>query len=261
MLSPLARTNLKSFFTYCFVVYPALVGFAHPAQAEDVTVAVAANFISPFREIASDFEKTTGHRVQVVSGSSGKFYAQIKNGAPFDIFFSADQERPKKLEDEGLGLKGTRFTYAVGRLVLWSPNPKLVTGEQTLRDARFKHLTMANPKVAPYGVAAVQVMKKLGLWDRLQPSLVQGESIGQTLEFIDSGNAELGFIALSQALDHNLKQRGNRWDIPLDLYDPINQDAVLLSRGRSNVGAQALIEYVRSPEARAVIERYGYGVK
>lgn len=240
------------------LVFAVLVG---PASAVDVTVAVAANFIPPFREIATRFEQTTGHRLQVVSGASGKFYAQIKNGAPFDVFFSADQERPKLLEEEGAGVVGSRFTYAIGRLVLWSPDAPVVTGEQTLRDGRFKHLAMANPQVAPYGAAAKHVMMKLGLWDQLQSRIVQGESLGQTMGFVTSGNAELGFVALSQVLDPALKQAGSRWDIPLDLYDPINQDVVLLTYGRSNPGAEALLVYIRGADARRVIERFGYGLK
>lgn len=234
---------------------------AGPANAAEITAAVAANFISPFREIATQFERTTGHRLRVVSGSSGNFYTQITNGAPFDVFFSADQERPRLLEEEGAGVNGSRFTYAIGRLVLWSPDPQLVVGEYTLHDGRFKHLAIANPQVAPYGVAAKQVMIKLGLWDQLQPRIVQGESLGQTMGFITSGNAALGFIALSQAEDPALRQTGSRWDIPPHLYDPINQDVVLLTKGRSNPGAEALLVYVRGADARRIIKRFGYALK
>jgi molybdate transport system substrate-binding protein len=230
-----------------------------PANAAEVTVAVAANFVPPFREIAARFEETTGHHLRVLPGSSGTFYAQIKNGAPIDVFFSADQHRPKRLEEEGAGVAGSRFTYAVGRLVLWSADPLLVAGEQTLRDGRFKRIAMADPRVAPYGAAAVQVMKALGVWDHLQPRIVLGKSLGQTIGFVDTGNAELGFIALSQALDANLESTGSRWDIPRALYDPIRQDVVVTSHGASNPGARALAEYVRDdPDARAVIERFGY---
>ncbi len=232
-----------------------------PAHAEQVQVAVASNFVPPFREIAAEFEKSTGHNVLVSAGSSGKFYAQVKNGAPFDVFFSADDERPKLLEQEGLAVKGSRFTYAVGRLVLWSPDPSLVKGEQTLRIAVFKHLAMANPKTAPYGLAAMQAMVKLGVWEGLQTRIVQGENIGQTIGFIESGNAELGFVALSQALDPVLKGKGSRWDIPTTLHDPIAQDVVLLMKGQSNPAAKALMEFVRSPGAKTVIGRYGYEVQ
>ena len=243
------------------VLFLFVVGLATPAGADEVTVAVAANFMPAFRAIADKFEPATGHHIIAISGSSGKLYSQITNGAPFDVFFSADQERPLRLEDEGAAVKGSRFTYAVGRLVLWSPDPALVTGEQALRRPLFKHLAIANPQVAPYGVAARQVMVKLGLWDQLQPRLVQGESLGQTMGFITSGNAELGFIALSQALDPAVKQTGSRWDISRDLYDPIAQDAVWLVNGRSKLGALALMEYVRGAAARRVIERFGYGLK
>ena len=179
-----------------------------PALAEQALVAVAANFVPPFREVAMEFEKATGHTVQVASGSSGTFYTQIKNGAPFDVFFSADNERPKILEEEGLGVKGSRFTYAIGRLVLWSSDPDLVKGEDTLRSEKFKHLAIANPKTAPYGVAAMQAMQKLGVWGAVQPRLVIGENLGQTIGFIESGNAELGFLALSQVMDPKIKVRG-----------------------------------------------------
>lgn len=238
-----------------------VMGLAFPARADEVTSAVAANFLPAFRAIAIGFERATGHRVKAISGSSGSFYGQIKNGAPFDVFFAADQERPQRLEHEGFAVPGSRFTYAIGRLILWSPDPDLVAGEQTLRTARFRHLAMANPQLAPYGIAAKQVMMKLGLWDQLQPRIVRGESLGQTMGFITSGNAELGFVALSQVLDPGLKQAGSRWDIALDLYDSIDQDAVLLVKARSNSAALALMEYVRGPEARQVIERFGYGLK
>ena len=232
-----------------------------PALAEQVLVAVAANFVPPFREVAMEFEKATGHNVQVASGSSGNFYTQIKNGAPFDVFFSADNERPKLLENEGLGVKGSRFTYAIGRLVLWSPDPTLVKGEDTLRSEKFKHLAIANPKTAPYGVAAKQTMEKLGVWETVQPRLVLGENLGQTIGFIESGNAELGFLALSQVLDPKMKGKGGRWDVPVNLHEPIQQDVVLLTKGKDNAAAKALMEFVGGPQATAIIERYGYELK
>jgi molybdate transport system substrate-binding protein len=237
------------------------IWYANPARADDVTAAVAANFLPAFRVIAVEFEQATGHHLNTVSGSSGKFYSQIIHGAPFDVFFSADRERPQRLEAEGFVVNGSRFTYAVGRLILWSPDPGLVRGEGTLRIGAFEHLAIANPLLAPYGAAARQAMMNLGLWDLLQPRIVQGESLGQTMGFISSGNADLGFVALSQILDPTFKQTGSRWDIPLDLYDPINQDVVLLVRGRSNPGARALLEYVRGPDAQQVIQHFGYGLK
>jgi molybdate transport system substrate-binding protein len=232
-----------------------------PALAEQALVAVAANFVPPFREVAMEFEKATGHTLQVASGSSGNFYAQIKNGAPFDVFFSADNERPKLLEEEGLGVKGSRFTYAIGRLVLWSPDPHLVKGEDTLRSASFKHLAIANPKTAPYGAAAMQTMQKLGVWETVQSRLVMGENLGQTFGFVESGNAELGFLALSQVMDQKMKGKGGRWDVPVNLHEPIQQDVVLLAKGKDNQAAKALMEFMGRPQATAIIERYGYELK
>ena len=232
-----------------------------PVLAEQAMVAVAANFLPPFREVALEFEKATGHTVQVASGASGNFFTQIKNGAPFDVFFSADAERPKLLEDDGLAVKGSRFTYAIGRLVLWSADPNLVKGEDTLRSEKFKHLAIANPKAAPYGVAAMQTMQKLGVWESLQSRLVLGESLGQTIGFIESGNAELGFLALSQVLDPKMKGKGGRWDVPINLHEPIKQDVVLLTKGKDNPAANALMEFMGGPQAMAIIERYGYELK
>lgn len=229
-----------------------------PAFADQVLVAVSANFIPPFREIATEFEKATGHAVRVAAGSSGNFHSQIKNGAPFEVFLSADTERPKLLEDEGLGVKDSRFTYAIGRLVLWSPNPDLIKGEETLRSRNYKRLAIANPKTAPYGVAAMQAMQKLELWDSLQPHIVMGESLGQTMGFIESGNAQLGFVALSQVLDPKIKGQGSRWVVPTNLHEPIKQDVILLTKGNENVAAKALMEFLGSPKSKTIIERYGY---
>ena len=248
------RSSIRALFLLLFVA-------ATTAYAEEVQVAVAANFVPPFKEISAEFEKATGHKVQSSPGSSGKFYAQIKNGAPFEVFFSADDERPKLLEDEGFGVKGTRFTYAVGRLVLWSPDPSLVNGEQVLRTDKFKHLAVANPKTAPYGTAAMQAMQKLVLWDHLQSRIVLGENLGQTIGFIESGNAELGFLALSQVLNPKIKGKGSRWDVPNNLHEPIRQDAILLAKGQSNPAAKALMEFMHGPQAQAIIERYGYELK
>jgi molybdate transport system substrate-binding protein len=231
------------------------------ANAEEVQVAVAANFVSTMKDIAAEFERGSKHKVQVTPGSSGKFYAQIKNGAPFDVLLSADDERPKLLEDEGLGVKGSRFTYAVGRLVLWSQDPALVTGQDTLKTATFKHLAIANPKLAPYGVAAMQAMIKLGLWESLQSRIVMGENLGQTAGFLESGNAELGFLALAQVLDEKLKGKGSRWEVPESLHEPIRQDAVLLTKGESNPAAKSFLEFLHSQEARVIMERYGYRVE
>lgn len=247
------------FLTCC--LFASLITAVTPGFAEQVLVAVAANFAPPFREIAIEFETTTGHNVRVASGSSGNFYSQIKNGAPFDVFFSADAERPKLLEDEGLGIKDTRFTYAIGRLVLWSPNENLIKGEETLRSKQYKRLAMANPKTAPYGVAAMQTMQKLELWETLQPQIVMGESLGQTMGFIESGNAQIGFVALSQVLGPKMKGKGGRWDVPNNLHEPIKQDVIVLTRAKDNQAAKALMEFIGSPQAKKIIERYGYELK
>lgn len=232
-----------------------------PALAEQVLVAVAANFVPPFREVAMEFEKSSGHSVQVAAGSSGNFFAQIKNGAPFDVFFSADSERPQRLGEEGFGVKESRFTYAFGRVVLWSPDADLVKGEETLRSKKFKRLAMANPKTAPYGVAAMQTMQKLELWESLQPQIVMGENLGQTMGFVESGNAPLGFLALSQVMDPKYKGKGSRWLIPISLHEPIQQDVILLTKAKDNQAAKALMEFMHGPEAKAIIERYGYELK
>jgi molybdate transport system substrate-binding protein len=245
----------RLFTWFLFVVVTLAVA---PAFAEQVLVAVAANFVPPFREIAIEFERTTGHNVQVAAGSSGNFYSQIKNGAPFDVFFSADNERPKLLGEEGFGVKDSRFTYAIGRLVLWSPNADLIKGEETLRFKQYKRLAMANPKTAPYGVAAMQAMQKLELWEGIQSQIVMGESLGQTMGFIESGNAQLGFVALSQITDPKIKGKGSRWDVPTNLHEPIKQDVILLTKGKDNPAAKALMEFMSGHQAKAVIERYGY---
>lgn len=249
----------RKLLPWYIVVIVALAGT--PAFAESILVAVAANFVPPFREIAIEFETATGHNIRVATGSSGNFYSQIKNGAPFDVFFSADAERPKLLEDEGLGVKDFRFTYAIGRLILWSPNGDLIKGEETLRFKQYKRLAMANPKTAPYGVAAMQVMQKLELWESLQPHIVMGESLGQTMGFIESGNAQLGFVALSQVLDPKLKGQGSRWDVPTHLHEPIKQDVILLMKGKDNAAAKSLMEFIGGPQAKKIIERYGYELK
>ncbi len=247
---------LKTLAAGCLCVWLLLGGTG--AQAERVQVAVAANFVPAFKDIAAAFEKQSGHVVQTTSGSSGKFYAQIKNGAPFEVFFSPDDERPKLLEQEGLGVRGSRFTYAIGRLVLWSQDPALTAGEEVLKTGKFKHLAMANPQTAPYGTAAMQAMKQLGVWESLQPRIVMGENLGQALGFVESGNAELGFFALSQVLEDKLKGKGSRWDVPSNLHEPLKQDAILLTKGHDNSAAKALMEFMRSPQTRAVLERFGY---
>lgn len=243
-------------FTWCVCLFSTMA--VTPACAEQALVAVAANFIPPFREIALAFETTTGHTLRVAAGSSGNFYSQIKNGAPFDLFLSADRERPKLLEDEGLGVKESRMTYAIGRLVLWSPDENLIKGEETLRVKHYKRLAIANPKAAPYGVAAMQALQKLEQWESIQPHMVMGESLGQTMGFIESGNAQLGFVAWSQVLDPKIKGKGSHWLVPTHLHEPIKQDVILLTKGKNNSAAKALMEFIASPTAQTIITRYGY---
>ncbi len=226
------------------------------AQADEVHVAVAANFTAAMKEIAANFEQASGHHAVVSYGSTGKLFAQIEHGAPFEVFLAADQKRPKLLEEKGTA--SGRFTYAVGKLVLWSSNTKRTANEQALRGGDFQKLAIANPKTAPYGAAALEIMRNLGLYEALEPKLVIGDSIAQTHQFAATGNAEFGFVALAQiALDDS----GSRWLVPEKLYTPIRQDAVLLSKGKDNPAAQALLDYLKGDAARAVIQKYGYGVE
>lgn len=234
---------------------------AGPVGAEEVQVAVAANFTLPMREIADDFEQATGHKVKLSFGATGKFYAQIRNGAPFDILLAADNTTPERMEKEGRGVPGSRFTYAIGKLVLWSAQSGFVDDRGTvLRKNRYRHLSIANPKLAPYGVAAIEVLTRLKLLPTVQPRFVQGESIAQTYQFTATGNAELGFVALSQVYREGKIRSGSAWIVPADLYSPIKQDAVLLTKAKDNAGAVALMDYLKGNEAKAVIQSYGYGL-
>ncbi|MDR4496047.1 MAG: molybdate ABC transporter substrate-binding protein [Nitrospirales bacterium] len=243
-----------------------LIGFlcicVTTATAEEARVAVAANFLSTLNEIVMNFEKDTGHTVVVSAGSSGKLYAQVKNGAPFDVFFSADVKRPKLMEEEGLAVKGSRFTYAVGRLTLWSSDPDMIKedGKAVLENGKFEHLAIANPVTAPYGAAAKKTLESLNLWDRVKDRIVQGENIGQTFQFVFSKNAQLGFVALSQILDPKIHGSGSRWDVPAAFHDPLEQEAVLLMTGQNQTAAKAFLEYVKGDTSRAIIERFGYGL-
>ncbi len=234
---------------------------AAPALADEVSVAVAANFSAPLREIAGIFEKETGHRVLISSGSTGKLSEQIRNGAPFQVFLSADDKAPAALEGEGLAVAGTRFTYAIGTLVLWSATPGFVDGKgEVLAKGTFRHLAIANPKLAPYGAAAVEVLTKLGLLAAIEPKLVQGENISQTQQFVGSGNAELGFVALSQVLKDGKPVGGSMWVVPASLHSPIRQDAVLLATGKGKPAAEALVKFLGSEKVRALIRSFGYGL-
>lgn len=238
----------------------AAAALAAPAQARDAKeakIAVAANFTEPSKEIAAAFEKAKGHKVVLSFGSTGQFFAQIKQAAPFDVFLAADQATPKKTIAEGLAVSDTLFTYAVGKLVLFSKTKDLVTGEATLKDAKFQKIAIANPATAPYGAAAVATMKALGVHDALSSKIVQGNNIAQAFQFVDTGNAELGFVALSQVIK---AEGGSRWIVPGNLHDVIAQDAVLLKTGAENTAAREFLAFLKAPEARAVIEKYGYGI-
>jgi molybdate transport system substrate-binding protein len=227
--------------------------------ADEVQVAVAANFTAPIQAIAKDFEKDTGHKLVASFGATGQFYTQIKNGAPFEVFLSADDTTPAKLEQEGDSVKGSRFTYAVGTLALWSAKEGYVDDKgEVLKGNKFEHLSIANPKAAPYGLAATQVLDKLGLTDATRPKIVEGQSITQAYQFVSTGNAELGFVALSQIFKDGKLTNGSAWIVPADLHDPIKQDAVILNKGKDNAAAKALIEYLKGPKAAAVIKSFGY---
>lgn len=242
---------------------------AAAAQAGEVHVAVAANFAAPMARIAQSFTAATGHVAKLSSGASGKFYSQIVAGAPFELLLAADDTTPRRLVDQGHAVGSSRFTYATGRLVLWSATPGFVDAQgAVLASGRFAHLAIASPKVAPYGRAAMEVLRALGLADTLAPKLVTGESIAQAFQFVATGNAELGFVALSQVIAAGLRQGdqhplgggvGSSWRVPETLHAPILQDAVLLKRGESNPAAVALVAYLKSAAAVEVIRAFGYG--
>jgi len=228
------------------------------ARAEEIHVAVAANFAAPGQAIVSRFAEITGNRVVPVLGSTGKHFAQIKNGAPFAAFLAADVRRPALLEEEGIAVAGSRFTYAVGRIVLWSPRAGYVDAQgRVLTDGDFHHLAIANPRLAPYGRAAREVLQARGLWEALATRIVRGEDIGQTFHFVESDNAELGFVAYSQVKQPGHARRGSWWEVPQTLYRPIEQQAVLLEEIPA---ARAFLSFLRGREARAIIADYGYGL-
>jgi len=231
------------------------------AHAGEVQVAVAANFTAPMQKIAEVFARDTGHKAVLAFGATGKFYAQITNGAPFDVLLAADDETPARLEAEKQAVPGTRFTYATGKLVLWSAKEGYVDGQgKVLQNGHFAHLSIANPKAAPYGAAAVETLKKLNLYDRLQPRIVQGENIAQAHQFVSTGNAELGFVALSQVARDGRFTSGSGWIVPESMHSPIRQDAVILLKGAANPAARALADYLKSDKAKGIIRAYGYEI-
>ena len=236
-----------------------LVTLSLPCQAAEVNAAVAANFAAPMQRIAMAFEQETGHKAILSFGSTGNLYAQIRNGAPFQILLSADSQTPAKLESEGLGLTGSRFTYAVGTLVLWSKQPGFVDEKgDVLRVGKFERIAIANPKLAPYGVAALQTLTQLGVLSSVQPKLVQGENIAQAFQFVATENAQLGLVALSQVMVDGKIAQGSAWIVPSKLHAPIAQDAVLLVKGRDNPAAAALMRYLQSDRVKTIIRSYGY---
>lgn len=229
-------------------------------QADEVSVAVAANFAGPLAKIGDGFTAATGHTLKVSSGATGKFYSQIVAGAPFEVLIAADDETPRKLVAEGYAVTGSNFTYAIGKLVLWSAQPGYVDDQgAVLTTGRFAHLAIANPKLAPYGRAGTEVLKARGLGEAIAPKLVTAESIAQAYQFVATGNAELGFVALSQVAVPGKPVTGSYWLVPPSLYGEIRQDAVLLKTGEKNPAAAALLAYLKSPAAKTVIQSWGYG--
>lgn len=240
----------------------ALLLTAPAARGDEVLAAVATNFLSVVTQLESEFEAQTGHDLRLVAGSTGKLYAQIVNGAPFEVFLAADQQRPARLIADGLALEDSRTSYAEGRLALWSPRSGFVDadGARTLRSAEFRRLAIANPDLAPYGLAAREVIARLGLEGHLGGRLVFGENIGQTLALVATGNAELGFIAVSQLGSLSARSRGSHWIVPGSLHSPIRQDAVLLARAADRPGARAFLDYLRTPAVKDRIRSHGYDV-
>ena len=235
----------------------ALTMFAAQAKAGQTNVAVAANFTEPAKQIAALFKQRTGHDAILSFGASGPLLAQITHDAPFQVFLSADRERPKAAIDAGLAVRESLFSYAIGKLVLWSKVVDVTKGDEALKAGAFSKISIANPTAAPYGAAAIEAMKALGVYDALQGKIVQGNSIAQAFQFVDTRNAEVGFVALSQLFGVTA---GTRWEVPQTLYTPIRQDAVLLTKGANDEASKAFLEFLKGPEARAIIETFGYGL-
>lgn len=253
--------NKQSTLVNCLSIL--ILAFSVPVYAEQVTVAVASNFVKPLEALKPVYETSSGHTLVISGGSTGRLYAQIKNGAPFDVLLSADEERPRLIEQEGLGVTGTRFTYAIGKLVLWGPGLASMgfSATSTLGDMEFRALALANPALAPYGMAAKQALERLHLWELLQNRIVLGQDIGQTFSMIHTGNAELGFVALSQLLDPQIVNADKHWEVPARLHDPILQQAILLMRGKDNPAAKEFITFLKSEAGRKIITEFGYATE
>jgi molybdate transport system substrate-binding protein len=237
--------------------FGALLTLEPPTEAGQTNVAVAANFTEPAKQITALFKQKTGHDAILSFGASGPILAQIAHDAPFQVFLSADEDRPKSAIDAGLAVPHSLFTYAIGKLVLWSKVVDVTKGDEALQKGAFSKISIANPNGAPYGAAAIQAMKALGVYDALKGKIVQGNSIAQAFQFVDTRNAEVGFVALSQLFGVT---EGTRWEVPQTLYTPIRQDAVLLKKGENDEASKSLLEFLRGPEARAIIEKFGYGL-
>ena len=249
------NTSLLKRLAFCVIP----LAWTHGSLAADVSVAVAANIAAPMKIIAQDFERATGHKAVLSFGGTGQFYAQIKNGAPYSLLLAADAHTPAKIEKEGLGVTGTTFTYAVGQLVLWSKTPGRVDDQgEILKMGNFSKLAIANPKLAPYGAAAIEVLNHLGVMSQVKPKIVEGANIAQTYQFVFSENADLGFVALSQVYENGKFKQGSGWVVPNLMYSLIKQDTVLLNPGRDNPAAIALLTYLRSDAAKAVMRKFGY---
>lgn len=246
---------------FAVVLWCQALAVSAPAHGAQLTVAVAANFAAPMKVIASQFETDHGVALKIAYGATGQFYAQIRNGAPFEVFLAGDVETPAKLVDQGLALAQTQFTYATGQLVLWSRDPELIDRDgAVLRSGDFKRLALANPVLSPYGAAALEVLTHLGLRESLTPKFVQGANIGQAFQFVASGGAQLGFVAMAQVFADGRLSSGSAWVVPGHYHTPIKQDAVLLVAGAHNPAAHTLLQYLASPEVADILQSFGYQV-
>lgn len=230
------------------------------AKAATVKLAVATNFTDAMKQIATAFEQDTGHQSKVSYASSGKLFAQIQHGAPYDVFLSADTDKPVQLAQKQLAIGSSRFTYAQGQLVLWAPGLSLVTSniQSTLSEAKFAHFAIANAKLAPYGVAAMETLKTMGVYQTLKPKLVQGENIGQTYQYIHSRNAQMGFVAYAQLIKTGHHKGDDYWIVDNQWHAPIEQTAILLTQAKNSDAAKAFMRYLQSPKAKAIIKAFGY---